>query len=249
MKLRQRQSEFPGVTDGTATTPLDIQIAGETVSLWPEGAVLWRGGEGATLFIADVHLGKGSAMLAGGVPVATQLCEAIAERDLDRITQLVQRTGARSLVFLGDLLHALEGRRQGVMSRAASWRRNSVMAGVDVTLVRGNHDTRAGDPPEEWGIRCVDEPAILGPWELRHYPCPPTRPRGELFWLAGHVHPVFTIKAGPVSERAPCFHLRQGGLILPAWGSFTGGAGVRLAPGERAYACGPQRVLLVGEGR
>ena len=249
MKIGQTNPALPGEKTEATTTPLDIELAGETVTLWPEGAVFWRGGDHAVLFIADIHLGKGSAMLAGGVPVATQLCEAIAERDLHRITRLVERTGARSVVFLGDLLHAREGRRPGVMSLVAAWRREGVIAGVDLMLVRGNHDTRAGDPPEEWGVRCVDEPTVLGPWELRHYPRPPTRPTGESFWLAGHVHPVFTIKAGTVSERAPCFHLRRGGLILPAWGSFTGGAGVRLGPGERAYVCGPRRVLLGGEGR
>ena len=28
--------------------------------------------------------------------------------------------------------------------------------------MRGNHDRRAGDPPSEWGVTCVEEPGPLG---------------------------------------------------------------------------------------
>jgi metallophosphoesterase superfamily enzyme len=37
-------------------------------------------------------------------------------------------------------------------------------------LVRGNHDSRAGDPPASLGIRVVDEPFAVGPFAACHHP-------------------------------------------------------------------------------
>ena len=32
---------------------------------------------------------------------------------------------------------------------------------LHLVLVRGNHDDRAGDPPPDWGVQCLDEPFHL----------------------------------------------------------------------------------------
>ena len=41
-----------------------------------------------------------------------------------------------------------------------------------MTLIRGNHDKRAGDPPASLNIRVVPEPLLLGPFALQHEPDP-----------------------------------------------------------------------------
>ena len=46
-------------------------------------------------------------------------------------------------------------------------------AALDVVLVRGNHDARAGDPPATGMLRCVDEPYALPPFLACHMPGAP----------------------------------------------------------------------------
>lgn len=49
-----------------------------------------------------------------------------------------------------------------------SWREQH--RALTFILVRGNHDTRGGIPPDEWDMRCVDEPWTFGPFAWRHRP-------------------------------------------------------------------------------
>ncbi len=53
------------------------------------------------------------------------------------------------------------------------------------------------------------------------------------FVICGHLHPSFRIK-GPARQRItlPCFWLRPGCLVLPAFGSFTGSHPVTTRPGD-----------------
>ena len=60
--------------------------------------------------------------------------------------QLIDAHGADRVVFLGDLLHSARG--AGAPPRwqpFGRWRERH--AGIELVLVRGNHDDRAGDPP------------------------------------------------------------------------------------------------------
>ncbi|TSE20989.1 metallophosphoesterase, DNA ligase-associated [Tepidimonas alkaliphilus] len=185
--------------------------------LWllPQRAVWWP--HEATLFVADVHLGKGAALRAVGVAVPS----GSSAGDLQRLGALLQGLRARRLVVLGDWLHARAGRTPALQAALQAWRR--AHAGVRMVLVRGNHDDRAGDPPPELGIDAVDEPWPLGPWRACHAPPQGSQPDAAPV-LCGHVHPVAVLR-GPGHERLrlPCFVLRRGALVLPAFGAFTGG--------------------------
>jgi metallophosphoesterase superfamily enzyme len=111
-----------------------------------------------------------------------------------------------------------------------------------VTLIRGNHDQRAGDPPTSLGFEVVNEPLLLGPFALCHEPAPLT---GHHV-LAGHVHPVYRLQGrGRQSLRLPCFQLGNEVSLLPAFGAFTGGYPINPAAGSRIYVLGEQRVWPV----
>ena len=62
-----------------------------------------------------------------------------------------------------------------------------------MTLVRGNHDDRAGDPPPEAGIDVVQEPWLLGPFACCHHPRPDGDRHPTHFILAGHLHPCVVL--------------------------------------------------------
>lgn len=204
--------------DGALATALD----GEPVTLLADRALYWP--RDRTLFVADVHLGKAAAFRAAGVPLPRGSTAA----DLARLTRLLERTGASRIVVLGDFLHAKAGRVPALAETFARWRRHH--AAIEVMLVRGNHDARAGDPPGAWNVACVDEPYALPPFLACHRITHP--PAG--YALCGHVHPGVRMHgAGEQSARLPCFVLGSRRAILPAFGRFTGLADVLPTPHER----------------
>ncbi len=121
---------------------LRIDLAGQSLVLLPERAVLWE--RESALLVADVHLGKAAAFRAAGLP----LPGGTTTETLDRLSAALIRTGARRLILLGDFFHARAGRAARTLEAIASWRaRHPDLA---VLLVRGNHDRGAGAPPAEW---------------------------------------------------------------------------------------------------
>jgi DNA ligase-associated metallophosphoesterase len=214
------------MTTGPPSARLDL--AGETVELLAPGGVWWAPGD--ALFVADLHLGKAAAFRRFGIPAP----EASTDQTLDRLDGLLDRTRAARLVVLGDLFHARLGMTPVVMDRLAAWR--AARPGLEIALVRGNHDRRSGDPPADLGVRAEDPGATLGPWRLAHEPDLPPDPGA--FTLAGHVHPAVRLRdaAGRASPRFPCFHVSGRTMVLPALGAFTGARLVRPAPGDRVVA-------------
>lgn len=184
---------------------------GAQLQLWPQKAAFDP--ELRLLLVADAHLGKAVSFSQLGVPVP----EATTAEALLRLDTLVAATAARGIVFLGDLLHSARAHAAGTMNAVAAWRqRNAALA---LTLVRGNHDAHAGDPPAMLGVQVVDGPLRLGPWALLHQP-------GEVagaYALAGHVHPGVVLGGRAHTRlRLPCFHFGLACGVLPAFGPFTG---------------------------
>ena len=112
-----------------------------------------------------------------------------------------------------------------------------------MTLIRGNHDKRAGDPPLDLGIEVVPEPLLMGPFALQHEPDAHT----SHHVLAGHVHPVYRLRGkGRQSLRLPCFQIGMRLSLLPAFGAFTGGYAVEQDNDRRIFVIGDHEVWPVG---
>jgi DNA ligase-associated metallophosphoesterase len=218
-------------------TDARVEVAGEALVLLPERCVLRE--RTSTLLVADAHWGKAAAFRAAGVPVPG----GTTGEGLARLDAALVRTGARRIAFLGDLLHAREGRAPATLSLIAAWRERH--GDVEMRLVRGNHDRAAGDPPRELGIDCVDEPFADAPFVYRHHPR--DDPRGYV--LAGHVHPAVTLRGvGRQRQRLACFWFGAGCAVLPAFGPFTGTAGVEPRPGDRVFVVAGGEVVEVRAG-
>ena len=187
-----------------------------------------------TLFVADVHLGKGAAFRAGGIP----LPRGATADDLRRLDALIADTGATRLVVLGDFLHAASGRVDALDRAFRAWRERR--AALTMVLVRGNHDAHAGDPPATWGIDLVDEPCAMPPFLGCHHPAAP--PSG--YALCGHIHPCVSIGAmAEPSVRMPCFVLGRRRAILPAFGRLTGLASPPSLAGDIYVAIAGRRLV------
>jgi uncharacterized protein len=212
---------------------LKICLAGQDAVLHPSGALFLPAEE--TLLVADAHFGKAVSFRKLGVPVP----RGTTSETVARLDAAIADTGARRIVFLGDFLHSARSHARATLAVLHAWRERQ--AALAVTLVRGNHDDRAGDPPASLGFEVVDEPLRLGPFALCHHP----RPVPAAYVLAGHWHPCVHV-SGRAHEhlRLPCFWLGddtgqlplQAVGILPAFGSFTGMHPVEPRAADRIFA-------------
>jgi DNA ligase-associated metallophosphoesterase len=216
--------------DRVATVTL--HVAGQTLLLLPEKVVFLP--ECDTLLVADAHIGKATSFRQLGVPVPA----GTTGETLGVLSRLIQRLDAKRVVFLGDFLHSARSLAPDTLATVRRWR--ELHGPVEMTLVRGNHDDRAGDPPAVLVIQPFDVPVALRGLALAHQP----RPMAGAYVLAGHLHPCVSV-GGRAHDwhRLPCFWFSERVGVLPAFGAFTGMQAIRPRPGERVYAAAPDRVF------
>ena len=213
-------------------TPL--VVGGETLELFASRAAFRPSDR--TLLVADPHFGKAAAFRAAGVYVP----EATTSAALARLDALLDTTNALRIVFLGDFLHAREGRHPATLRALSEWRERR--RSVEMLLVRGNHDDCAGDPPTAMRIECLNGPVVEAPFVYAHRP--KSSPEGYV--LAGHMHPaVFLAGAGRQRERLPCFWFGRNVGVLPAFGEFTGVAEVTPAPEDVVWVVAGDQLVSV----
>jgi DNA ligase-associated metallophosphoesterase len=208
---------------------LRVDAEGETLWLLPDGAVWWPAAR--TLFVADLHLGKGAAFRAQGQAVPA----GSSARTLARLEALVAMHEATRLVVLGDFWHGAQGLTPALLEQVAEFGRR-----VPTLLVLGNHDRPIH--PTGLPLEDVDGAISLGALTAAHEPPPPGTPG---FTLAGHWHPAVALgsRAGDRLRR-PCFVRYPHALVLPAFGGLTGALTLRRSDLARHRA----EVAVLGDG-
>lgn len=206
---------------------LAIQLAGAELWLLAEKAIYYPAER--ALLIADAHFGKAAAYRKLGQPVP----HGTTDDNLRRLDHLIGAYDCQQLIFLGDFLHAPESHATGTLEALEAWRARH--AELSITLIRGNHDKRAGDPPAYLNIQVVPEPLLMGPFALQHEP----ESHATHHVLAGHVHPAYRLFGrGRQRLRLPCFYLQSHVSLLPAFGAFTGGMNIDRAENAEVYIVG-----------
>jgi DNA ligase-associated metallophosphoesterase len=211
-----------------------VLLGDESMTLLASRAALWDARR--WLIVADAHFGKAATFRARGVPVP----HGTTLETLARLDVAIAATQPSTLVFLGDLFHAAEAHAPATLSALRAWRQSK--AALDVVLVEGNHDLKAGAPPADLGIRIEREPWCVDGLALCHHP---RFVRGA-HAVAGHLHPAVRISGrADGGVRLPCFWMREGLTVLPAFGSFTGGARIDREDGDRVVAIGDDRLYEI----
>ena len=203
--------------------PAELKLLGSRAVYWPAQDAL---------LVADCHLGKAETFQGFGVGVPSGHLQ-----DLKRLDDLQKQTGAARLYVLGDLVHARGGLTDRLVDEVARWRKGFP---ADIVVVLGNHDRHAGGIPELWGMNVVAEGYEVGGLKLYHHP------HEEGPCVYGHLHPVVGVKSALDALRLPCFVLERKRLLLPAFGTFTGGLNVARGPGRVLYAALPDGVVNLG---
>lgn len=211
-----------------------LTLEGEELWLLADKAVYWPARQ--CLLIADAHFGKASAYRSLGQPVP----QGTTTDNLLRLDRLLSAYPCTHMIFLGDFLHGPGSHASGTLRALEAWRTRN--RALHITLIRGNHDKRAGDPPLGLRIDVVTEPLLIGPFALQHEP----HAHADYHVLAGHVHPVYRLRGkARQSLRLPCFQIGRRISLLPAFGAFTGGHDVAQGSGCQLFVIGDHQVWPV----
>lgn len=178
-----------------------------SLKLLPEKAVFIE--DTQTLLIADPHFGKSATFRKGGIPIP----DTMLRSDLNRLSQLVNRTSAKSLIVLGDFFHSELNVEWDVF---LTWK--SQYKELNLKVIPGNHDRAM--------LKVLHAENLLTEKILHHgtlHLCHEPPEDLGVPAICGHVHPSLTLKGLARQKiKLPAFVLLKNTLILPAFGSFTG---------------------------
>lgn len=167
-----------------------------------------------TLVVSDLHLGKGIDFTSRGC-----LLPPYDTTDtLERLRELISEFRPQQVICLGDNFHRsdsfyLLGECEKQMIQ------NLVESVPQWAWVNGNHDAEL--PSALLGIkaRSINE----NPFNFYHEPQPNI---SRYIQIVGHFHPKYTtnLKENRISK--PCFAWSENILIMPSFGSYTGGLSI-----------------------
>ena len=188
-----------------------FSFAGETFDATAAGALYWRSQQ--TLLVADLHLEKASWFARLGQLLPPYDSHAT----LTALAAEVERTGAKRLFCLGDSFHDRFGcERLPATSRQLL---EQLTRNLDWVWIVGNHDPGFAD---HCGGRIVEEEQVAGIILRHEAQASEVRPE-----LSGHFHPKLRLSMSGRRISRRCFVASESKLILPAFGSLTGGLDVR----------------------
>lgn len=195
----------------TITEPMlgNISIADAHFTVDLSGALFWD--DARLLIVSDLHLEKGSSFAERGVllpPYDTAVT-------LARLASALMRYDPRMVIALGDSFHDVEAHAR--LSQGSRDSIASMQKGRDWIWISGNHDP---DLPSDIGGAVADEIAI-GPIVFRH------EPTGAIGEIAGHLHPKARVSTRGRAVERRCFACDGERVVMPAFGSFTGGLNIR----------------------
>lgn len=211
-----------------------IDLCAERLVPLPSGALWWPSER--AIAVADLHLGKSERMARRG----GGMLPPYETRDtLDRLAAVIAEHDPRGVVSVGDCfddLDAADAVRDEVLERL-----RSMAAGRHWVWLTGNHDP---GPPDLPGSHRSE--LALGPLTFRHIARP-----GATGEISGHYHPKLRFFARGSYVTRPCFLGDADRVILPAFGTYTGGMDAThpvfdrlLAPRACAWLTGRRVVAL-----
>lgn len=184
-------------------TPI-LRFAGHMFEPLASGALYWRARE--TLLVADLHFEKMASFARRGQmlpPYDTGLT-------LTRLEADIRRTGAKTLLSLGDTFHRPDSSL--LLTPMDRSRLDAIVESVTCIWLSGNHDPM----PHAIGGECLPELEMDG-LVFTHEPR-----KGRTGLVAGHLHPAARIAMDGRTTRKPCFVHDNRLMVLPAYGCSTG---------------------------
>lgn len=188
---------------------IEFEFGEESLTALASGALWWHGRQ--LLVVSDLHLGKSERMARHG---GALLPPYEVEDTLARLDADISATRARVVICLGDSFDDMDA-ALGLSDAHRQWLAR-LQAGRRWVWIAGNHDPA----PLEFGgthLETFYEPPLV----FRHIATP--RGGGARGEVSGHYHPKAGVSVQGRAITRPCFLVDRSRLILPAYGTYTGG--------------------------
>jgi DNA ligase-associated metallophosphoesterase len=187
-----------------------LSISGRAFVADVSGALYWPSED--ALIVADLHLEKGSSFAARGLMLPPYDTAAT----LERLAATLDAYPASTVICLGDSFHDCgAGERMSATDRETL---AILQEGRSWFWLNGNHDPEIADC---FGGEVTPELTMAG-IAFRHTP----KASPVTHEIAGHLHPAARVSFHGHVIRRPCFVGNGKRLVLPAFGTFTGGLNV-----------------------
>ncbi|MEM9871128.1 MAG: ligase-associated DNA damage response endonuclease PdeM [Pseudomonadota bacterium] len=184
----------------------DLTLAGAALQAMGSGALFWP--DRSLLCVSDLHLGKAERIARRG---GAQLPPYETRDTLTRLANDLDTTGATQVICLGDSFDD-RAAAEALPQDERLWIKR-LQAGRQWVWIEGNHDPG----PLEFGGTHKAE-ATIGPLTFRH-----VAQDGATGEVSGHYHPKATLHTRGRAVTRPAFLWDAHRLILPAYGTYTGG--------------------------
>jgi hypothetical protein len=204
---------------------------GAQLAALPSGALWW--GTERVLCVSDLHLGKSDRIARRS---GAMLPPYETRETLSRLAADIEMTGAATVVCLGDSFDDLAAARDMDAMNLADLA--ALMAGRQWVWIEGNHDT---GPIGLGGTHR----AQLSRQGLTFRHIATTDARAE---ISGHYHPKARVPVRGRTLSRRCFLLDADRLILPAYGTYTGGLFSDRSVLSDIMQIDARAILLPGQG-
>ncbi|CUH75553.1 metallophosphoesterase, DNA ligase-associated [Tritonibacter multivorans] len=203
----------------------DFTFHGAQLTALGHRAVWWASQR--TLVVSDLHLGKSERHARRG---GAALPPYEGRDTLERLRALTDRLDPSTVICLGDSFD--DDRAAGALITEERELLAALPKGRRWVWIEGNHDPS----PPAFGGEALSK-LTLGPLTFRHIA---TDQSGE---VSGHYHPKVVVR----HQSRPAFLVDRDRLILPAFGTYTGGLRATdpvlqdlMRPDAIAILCGPR---------
>ena len=188
----------------------DFYLVGEKLTALRTGSLFWE--EMGILCVSDLHLGKTHRLNrfgAGALPPYENI------DTLKRLQEDIHNTNPSCVICLGDSFDDPLAEKSLSTNEIDSLK--ILQKGRDWIWISGNHDPYTSCKYGNY-LNSFSKSAIT----FRHIAL-----RGENGEISGHYHPKISVKLSNANVVRACFIADQNKIIMPAYGTYTGGMSVR----------------------
>jgi DNA ligase-associated metallophosphoesterase len=208
-------------------------VHGQHLWLSPERCIFWE--EEKALIVSDLHFGKTGHFRREGIAMP----QLVYKTDLQRLVNQIQYFQPSKLIVVGDLFHSRENKELDLFRK---WRDD--LAGIEIILVKGNHDILRADWYSKAGIRLTDDSLLINNFLFRHDLAGQINPEPSSYLFSGHLHPGIQVRGlAKQSLTFPCFYFTSSYCVLPAFSHFTGVALIDPEENENVFAIVNKAIL------
>ena len=186
-----------------------IDFANQKFDLMFEGSIYWVNKK--ILILADLHLEKGSYFHSKGQFISPyDTIESIRKLEL-----CIEKTNPSKIIFLGDTFHDKYSIKR--MDSSNIKRLKRIFNNFECFLIKGNHDEDLISD-----FLSFNDYIMINEIVFTH-----KKDHSKRFEISGHFHPIAFFNYKGIKIKNKCFIFTKNKIILPSFGTFTGGMNVK----------------------